>query len=178
EGGSGMSEDLCFMPATEMAARIRRRALSPVEAVEAFLTRIGTRNSAINAYVTVIADQARAAARAAERAVMSGAPLGPLHGRRVVRRQRRRRGRRPRGPGAGDRWRRLDPYSGLLLRRLWLQGLLRPRRLRGASQRLPGPYALRSQRAAHPDGGRRGLDAPHHDRTRPARPPQPAGRRL
>src|SRR5437588_2528516 len=80
EGGSGMSEDLCFMPATEMAARIRRRALSPVEAVEAFLTRIGTRNSAINAYVTVVADQARAAARAAERAVMSGAPLGPLHG--------------------------------------------------------------------------------------------------
>src|SRR5437764_11810836 len=82
EGGSGMSEDedLCFMPATEMAARIRRRALSPVEAVEAFLTRIGARNSAINAYVTVIADQARAAARAAERAVMSGAPLGPLHG--------------------------------------------------------------------------------------------------
>ena len=75
-----MSEDLCFMPATEMAARIRRRALSPVEAVEAFLTRIGARNSAINAYVTVIADQARAAARAAERAVMSGAPLGPLHG--------------------------------------------------------------------------------------------------
>ena len=73
-------EDLCFMPATEMAARIRRRALSPVEAVEAFLTRIGTRNSAINAYVTVIADQARAAARAAERAVMTGAPLGPLHG--------------------------------------------------------------------------------------------------
>jgi hypothetical protein len=58
-----MSEDLCFMPATEMAARIRRRALSPVEAVEAFLTRIGTRNSVINAYVTVIADQARAAAR-------------------------------------------------------------------------------------------------------------------
>ena len=75
-----MSEDLCFMPATEMAARIRRRALSPVEAVEAFLTRIGSRNSVINAYVTVIADQARAAARAAERAVMTGAPLGPLHG--------------------------------------------------------------------------------------------------
>jgi amidase/aspartyl-tRNA(Asn)/glutamyl-tRNA(Gln) amidotransferase subunit A len=75
-----MSEDLCFMPATEMTARIRHRALSPVEAVEAFLTRIGTRNSVINAYVTVIADQARAAARAAERAVMSGAPLGPLHG--------------------------------------------------------------------------------------------------
>ncbi len=75
-----MSEDLCFMPAAEMAARIRRRALSPVEAVDAFLARIDARNPVINAYTTVIADQARAAAREAERAVTSGAPLGPLHG--------------------------------------------------------------------------------------------------
>src|SRR5579871_13210 len=79
-GGAEMSEDLCFMPATEMAARIRRRALSPVEAVEAFLTRIANRNSVTNAYVNVIGDQARAAAREAERAVTSGASLGPLHG--------------------------------------------------------------------------------------------------
>jgi amidase/aspartyl-tRNA(Asn)/glutamyl-tRNA(Gln) amidotransferase subunit A len=68
------------MPATEMAARIRRRALSPVEAVDAFLSRIEARNPIINAYTTVIADQARAAAREAERAVTSGASLGPLHG--------------------------------------------------------------------------------------------------
>jgi amidase/aspartyl-tRNA(Asn)/glutamyl-tRNA(Gln) amidotransferase subunit A len=63
-----------------MAARIRRRALSPVEAVDAFLSRIEARNPVINAYTTVIADQARAAAREAEHAVTSGASLGPLHG--------------------------------------------------------------------------------------------------
>jgi Asp-tRNA(Asn)/Glu-tRNA(Gln) amidotransferase A subunit family amidase len=31
---------LCFLPATELAARIRRRDLSPVEVVNAYLDRI------------------------------------------------------------------------------------------------------------------------------------------
>lgn len=75
-----MSEELYFTPATELAARIRRRALSPVEVVDAFLARISERNGAINAYVTVLGERARAAALDAERAVMSGAALGPLHG--------------------------------------------------------------------------------------------------
>ena len=75
-----MSEDLCFTPASELAARIRRRDLSPVEVVEAFLDRITARNDRANAYVTVIEDAAREAAREAERAVGSGAPLGRLHG--------------------------------------------------------------------------------------------------
>ena len=71
---------LCFLPATELAARIRRRDLSPVEVVDAYLRRIEQRNGAVNAYTLVLGDQARAAAREAERAVMSGAVLGPLHG--------------------------------------------------------------------------------------------------
>ena len=75
-----MSEDLYFAPASELAARIRRRDLSPVEVVEAFLDRIEARNDRTNAYVTVIEHAAREAARKAERAVGSGAPLGPLHG--------------------------------------------------------------------------------------------------
>jgi Asp-tRNA(Asn)/Glu-tRNA(Gln) amidotransferase A subunit family amidase len=75
-----VSEDLCFTPASELAARIRRRDLSPVEVVEAFLDRIKARNDWTNAYVTVIEHAAREAARKAERAVGSGAPLGRLHG--------------------------------------------------------------------------------------------------
>ena len=35
--------DLCFLPATELAARIRRRDISPVEAVESYLRRIEER---------------------------------------------------------------------------------------------------------------------------------------
>lgn len=72
--------DLCFLPATELAARIRRRELSPVEVVAAHLERIAARNPAVNAFTLVLADQAMDAARAAEAAVMSGAPLGALHG--------------------------------------------------------------------------------------------------
>src|ERR1700731_1425892 len=71
---------LCFAPATELAARIRRRDISPVTVVEAYLQRIADRNPIINAYTFVCAEQALEAARAAERAVMAGGPLGPLHG--------------------------------------------------------------------------------------------------
>src|SRR5215211_9317506 len=79
-GCRGVSEELCFAPATELASRIRRRDLSPVEVVDAFLARIEERNDEIGAYVTVIGEEARAAARGAERAVGSGRPPGPLHG--------------------------------------------------------------------------------------------------
>ena len=72
--------EICFLPATELAARIRRRDLSPVEVVDAYLARIGERNPVINAYTLVLADKARAAAKAAENAVMAGGSLGPLHG--------------------------------------------------------------------------------------------------
>jgi aspartyl-tRNA(Asn)/glutamyl-tRNA(Gln) amidotransferase subunit A len=76
----GLSEELCYTPGVELAARIRRRDLSPVEVVEAFLERIEARNGELNAYVTVLGEEAREAARGAERAVGSGGPLGPLHG--------------------------------------------------------------------------------------------------
>ena len=78
--GESVSEELCFTPATELAARIRRRDLSPVEVVDAFLERIEERNGGLNAYVTVLGEEAREAARGAERALGSGEALGPLHG--------------------------------------------------------------------------------------------------
>ena len=75
------SEDLCWMPASEMAPAIKRRKLSPVEVVQAVLARIERLNPTLNAYVTLIGDQATKDARAAERAAMKkGAALGPLHG--------------------------------------------------------------------------------------------------
>jgi aspartyl-tRNA(Asn)/glutamyl-tRNA(Gln) amidotransferase subunit A len=75
------SDGLCWMPASEMAAAIRRRKVSPVEVMKAVLARIEKLNPTLNAFVTITADQAMRAARAAERAVMKrGAKLGPLHG--------------------------------------------------------------------------------------------------
>jgi aspartyl-tRNA(Asn)/glutamyl-tRNA(Gln) amidotransferase subunit A len=74
-------DDLCWLPATELAALIRKRKVSPVEVVDAVLARIEKINPTINAYVLVTADQARRAARAAERRLgRKGEKLGPLHG--------------------------------------------------------------------------------------------------
>ena len=72
--------DLCFTAATDLAGMIRRKEVSPVEVTEAVLARIERLNPAINAYCTITADEALAAAREAEAAVMRGAARGPLHG--------------------------------------------------------------------------------------------------
>ena len=72
--------DLCFTSAVELAELIRRRALSPVEVIRAVLERIDRLNTRLGAYVMVHAERALGEARAAERAVMAGEPLGPLHG--------------------------------------------------------------------------------------------------
>src|SRR5205809_2584546 len=73
--------DLNWLSATEQAALIRSRKVSPVEIVDALLARIDKVNPRLNAFVLINADQARREARAAERAVgKRGAKLGPLHG--------------------------------------------------------------------------------------------------
>lgn len=72
--------ELGFTSALDLAASIRRKALSPVEVVEGVLSRIEQLNPTLNAFSEVLADDARAAARAAEVAVQRGDDLGPLHG--------------------------------------------------------------------------------------------------
>jgi Asp-tRNA(Asn)/Glu-tRNA(Gln) amidotransferase A subunit family amidase len=72
--------ELCFTPATELAAAIRRRQLSPVEIMDAVLARIEAVNPRLNAYLAVDAERARAAARVAEAGVMRGEIKGPLYG--------------------------------------------------------------------------------------------------
>src|SRR5919108_2205766 len=72
--------DLCFTPATELAAMMRRRTLSPVEIMDAVLARIEALNPRLHAYLTVDAERAREQAKAAEAAVMRGETLKPLHG--------------------------------------------------------------------------------------------------
>ncbi len=71
---------VCWLPATEMAAAIRARQLSPLELVDALISRIHQYNPALNAYCTLMEEAARQAARAAEAAVLRGDDLGPLHG--------------------------------------------------------------------------------------------------
>jgi amidase/aspartyl-tRNA(Asn)/glutamyl-tRNA(Gln) amidotransferase subunit A len=75
-----VSEELAYTTVTELAGRIRRRELSPVEVLDATIARIEERNPSLNALIHLAFDDARAAAREAERALTSGAELGPLHG--------------------------------------------------------------------------------------------------
>lgn len=68
------------MPATHMAAAIRKRELSPLEVVDAVLERIERVNPILNAFVVVLAERARFAARQATESIIKGEPLGLLHG--------------------------------------------------------------------------------------------------
>src|SRR4051812_23953116 len=74
-----MTSELLYLDATRLAELIRTHELSPVEVVQAHLDRIEAVDPKVNAIVTV-ADDALKAARAAEKAVLSGEALGPLHG--------------------------------------------------------------------------------------------------
>ena len=72
--------NLLFMPATKAAALVRAKKLSPVEYVETVLKAIDHANPKLNCFRVVMADEARRDAKAAEKAVVDGAKLGPLHG--------------------------------------------------------------------------------------------------
>jgi len=76
--------ELAFTSALELAAMIRSRALSPVELVELYLGRIERLDPVLGSFITVAADQARAAARQAEaevtRAGVAAEDLPPFHG--------------------------------------------------------------------------------------------------
>ena len=72
--------EIPFLTATELSEKIRSREVSPVEATEAYLERIEAHNATLNSYITVMADEAREAAQAAEDAIASGGHLGPMHG--------------------------------------------------------------------------------------------------
>lgn len=64
----------------EMAPRLRRKEVSPVEVTRACLEGIEKLNPTLNAFITVTAESALAEARAAEVEIGRGQWRGPLHG--------------------------------------------------------------------------------------------------
>jgi len=74
------TSEITYMPAVDIAAAIREKRLSPVEVVDAILTRIDKLNPKLNAYCTLLAEDARKQAKEAENLVMKGVNLGALHG--------------------------------------------------------------------------------------------------
>ena len=64
----------------EASGLIKEKKVSPVELTKAFLERIGTVDSELNSYITVLTDTALSSAKKAEDEIMKGNYLGPLHG--------------------------------------------------------------------------------------------------
>lgn len=74
------SDPLHYLDATTLAALIASKQVSSREVVQAHLDRIAETNTAVNAIVTLLEDDALRGADAADKAVAEGAELGPLHG--------------------------------------------------------------------------------------------------
>lgn len=72
--------ELCWMTAAELGERLARREVSPVEVIDAYLARAARLNPHLNAFLTVLAEPARAAAWQAEQELARGERRGPLHG--------------------------------------------------------------------------------------------------
>ena len=69
-----------FLSIAELGARYRQRTLSPVEVTQRALARIKALDGKLNAFITLLEDEALAQAAAAERELAAGTDHGPLHG--------------------------------------------------------------------------------------------------
>ena len=68
------------MTIEEFARRVRTREITSEEVTEACLRRIDADNPRLNAFILVMADEARRQAREADRELAAGRDRGPLHG--------------------------------------------------------------------------------------------------
>src|SRR5687767_12189937 len=75
-----MTTDLCFLSATELVHRLRKKELSAREVLSAHLAQIERVNPKVNAIVTLVAEQALEEADQIDKAMMRGEIAGPLHG--------------------------------------------------------------------------------------------------
>jgi amidase len=75
-----MADDMHWWSATETARRIAAREVSSREVLEYMVARVDRLDGAINCVVHRDLDRARAAADAADTAVLAGEDLGPFHG--------------------------------------------------------------------------------------------------
>ena len=75
-----MDDEIAYLEATELLARYRSCALSPVDAIGEALARIERFEPVLNAFTLVDGDGARTQARESEARGRDGAPSGPLDG--------------------------------------------------------------------------------------------------
>ena len=75
-----MSTNLCFLPATELAHKLRKKDVSAREVLSANLAQIERVNPKVNAIVTLVAEQALEEADRMDESIARGETVGPLHG--------------------------------------------------------------------------------------------------
>ena len=75
-----LMSEICFLTARELTGLIKQRQLSALEVMHAHLAQIERVNPKVNAIVTLVAERALNAARAADAALARGDVLGVLHG--------------------------------------------------------------------------------------------------
>lgn len=73
-------DEICFSTATQLVERIRNKDLSCVDVMQAHLDQIDRVNPQVNAIVTLLPDQAMAAAKEADAKLARGEQVGVLHG--------------------------------------------------------------------------------------------------
>ena len=74
------ADELAMLSLAEASDLLRRKKVSPVDLTRACLGRVERLNPRLNAFITVMGEQALAAARAAERDIANGRWRGPMHG--------------------------------------------------------------------------------------------------
>ena len=72
--------EICYMSAGDLSKLVQNKEISPVEIIEAHLTRIDATEPVLNSFITLLADEARGAALQAEKDIQAGRYKGPLHG--------------------------------------------------------------------------------------------------
>ena len=71
---------LVTLTISELASRIKAKAISPVELTEAALAQADRLQPTLNTFITILHEQARRQAKEQEAALMRGEYRGPLHG--------------------------------------------------------------------------------------------------
>ena len=74
------ADEICFLSISDAAGLIESRQLSTVELTQAHLDRIERTDPVLNAFITLLGEEALESAEAAEREIANGEYRGPLHG--------------------------------------------------------------------------------------------------
>ena len=72
--------ELCYASAGTLSRLVQSKEVSPVDIIDAHLARIEATEPMLNSFITLLPEEARAAARRAEQEIQSGNYKGPLHG--------------------------------------------------------------------------------------------------